>query len=247
MEMGHTGPVDSRGCVGGGRSSAVGESRVAPKGGRPEADECGGQVTPLVAIVVVVVGVMAMFAGRDGGAAVPEARAATAADAAALAGAAEGRDAAESMAEANGAELVAWVVDGAEVEVEVTIGDASARARAEQVGPPPGAGGGEAPQGLSPGLVAAIDRAEALLGAPVPIVSGWRSPAEQEALWRNRATNGYPVARPGTSKHELGLAIDVPRSFVPRLLVVGAAAGLCHPLPDSDPIHFVLCGRSPPG
>ncbi|MBA2282412.1 MAG: D-alanyl-D-alanine carboxypeptidase family protein, partial [Acidimicrobiia bacterium] len=95
-------------------------------------------------------------------------------------------------------------------------------------------------------LLAALDRADALLGAPVPVVSGFRSRAEQEALWAARATNPYPVAPPGTSMHEHGLAIDVPSSFAPTLLAVAATAGLCQVLPQSDPIHFEPCPPSSP-
>jgi hypothetical protein len=60
------------------------------------------------------------------------ARARTAADAAALAGAAEGEPAAREVAAANGAELVAWRAEGTDVWVEVTLGDAHARARARR-------------------------------------------------------------------------------------------------------------------
>ncbi|OWY58787.1 hypothetical protein B7486_78095, partial [cyanobacterium TDX16] len=83
--------------------------------------------------------------------------------------------------------------------------------------------------------------AEQLLGEPVPITSGWRSPADQQRLWDQRGSSPYPVARPGTSKHEQGLAVDVPLAFVPRLRGVAAAAGLCFPLPTTDPVHFELC------
>ena len=61
-----------------------------------------------------------------------EARARTAADAAALAGAAEGEDAAREVAEANGAELVHWRAEGADVWVEVRVGDARAVAKARR-------------------------------------------------------------------------------------------------------------------
>lgn len=62
-------------------------------------------------------------------------RARTAADAAALAGAAHGRDRAAAVATANGAVIVAWnevgtAADGRTVTVEVVVGDTSARARA---------------------------------------------------------------------------------------------------------------------
>jgi hypothetical protein len=103
------------------------------------------------------------------------------------------------------------------------------------------AGGGGDRAGLAPVLVAALARAEALLGRPVPIVSGFRSRAEQERLWARRATNPYPVAVPGTSAHERGMAIDVPAAFAPLLASVSGASGLCQPLPASDPIHFEPC------
>ena len=53
-----------------------------------------------------------------------------AADAAALAGAAEGRAAAGRLAVANGAALVAWTDDGARVEVTVVVDGHRARAAA---------------------------------------------------------------------------------------------------------------------
>ena len=41
------------------------------------------------------------------------------------------------------------------------------------------------------------------------ITSGLRTHAEQHRLWNSRANNPFPVARPGTSRHELGRALDV--------------------------------------
>jgi D-alanyl-D-alanine carboxypeptidase len=96
--------------------------------------------------------------------------------------------------------------------------------------------------GLAPAMLAALARADRLLGRPVTVVSGMRTRSQQEALWGRRATNPYPVARPGTSDHERGLAIDVPRAGVVDLRRVARAAGLCQPLPTTDPIHFVVCG-----
>ena len=88
---------------------------------------------------------------------------------------------------------------------------------------------------------AALARAEQLLGQPVPITSGWRSTEAQAVLYENRATNPYPVAPPGSSMHERGLAIDVPADFVPRLAPIAPRAGLCQPYPADDPIHFEVC------
>jgi hypothetical protein len=181
----------------------------------------------------------------------------TAADAAALAGAVDGEDAAGRLAEANGAELVSFERREGDVVVAVRVGgvDAWASARATRLAPPVAgsaasaggaaaeraAGGGDR-AGLAPAMLAALARADQLLGRTVPVASGLRTRAEQQALWDRRHVNPYPVARPGTSDHETGLAIDVPRRIVPDLLAVAATAGLCQPLPESDPVHFVVCG-----
>lgn len=41
------------------------------------------------------------------------------------------------------------------------------------------------------------------------VTSGFRSYSHQLELWNNRHNNPYPVARPGTSFHELGRAFDM--------------------------------------
>ena len=99
-----------------------------------------GSVTPLVAVLVVAVGGLCLGLGRLGGTANAKARAQTAADAAALAGAADGEDAARDLAAANGAEVLAIDSDGAEVQVKVRVHGVEARARA--TGRPYGAGAG---------------------------------------------------------------------------------------------------------
>ena len=213
---------------------------VLARPGRARAGGDGGQALPLVLVALVLAGAVLLALGGLADRAVADARARTAADAAALAGAAEGEAAARAVAGENGGTVVAWAESGAQVRVEVEVHGRRAVAAAERVGSPPGAVGGPT-DGLTPELLAAIARAEALLGRPIPITSGWRSPAQQQWLWDHRDTNPYPVARPGTSKHERGLAIDVALWFVPELLTVAAAAGLCHPLPAADPVHFELC------
>ena len=194
---------------------------------------------PIVALVTLAIGGLAVGVGRVGGDVVVAARARAAADAAALAGAADGERAAQQLAEVNGGRLERFDAEGGEVQVEVTVGDARAVARAERSGAPGGGGPGVA--GLTCEMRAAIAAAEALLGRAVPITSGWRSGEAQRALWDRRATNPFPVARPGTSSHERGTAIDVPRSFAGVLAAVGPQVGLCRPLPTSDPVHFELC------
>lgn len=207
-----------------------------------------GQVLPLMTVLIVVVGLACLALGRVGGAAVARAQAVTAADAAALAGAARGREAAASAARWNGARLVSFEELGSDARAQVELGGARAVARARRapVADPAVVTGGASQQGLAPAMQAALARAQALLGTAVPITSGYRSPAHQAALYANRHDNPYPVAPPGTSRHERGLAVDVPLSFVPRLRSVTAQVGLCHPYPMSDPVHFELCARRLP-
>ena len=191
-----------------------------------------GQSLPIVALQLWLIAAVMVMVALVGERAVTRSRAQTAADAAALA--ASGGGDPGLLAARNGA-AIARVDDGDEVDVVTTIGDVEAAARALR-------SSDAATAGLDPRLVGAIAAAEVLLGEPVPIVSGFRSRAAQEALWARRDSNPYPVARPGTSQHERGLAIDVPPGFAPRLAGVAGAVGLCRPLSVTDPVHFVLCG-----
>ncbi len=204
---------------------------------RRSVDETGS-VLPLVAVLLVAIAGLVVAVGAVGGEVVTAARARAAADAAALAGAAEGEGAARQLAAVNGGRIVAYDSTGPEVQVAVEVAGTIARARAVRRGGEP-LGGSSI--GLTPEMRAAIAAAEAALGRPVPITSGWRSAAAQRALWARRATNPFPVARPGSSAHERGTAIDVPRAFAPSLARVGRSVGLCQPLPTSDPVHFELC------
>jgi hypothetical protein len=232
------------------RRTNVQRCRRGP-GGCGSAD--GGQVVPLAAAMVALCCMALLALVPVAGALDDRARARTAADAAALAGAADGEPAARQVAKANGADLLAIEGAGDEVVVHVRVGDVEAYARARATRRPGGGGTGGGTgdgavgvggrrAGLAPAMLAALARADGLLGHPVTVVSGLRTRSEQEALWEARATNPYPVARPGTSDHERGLAIDVPRSDVPELRRVAPAAGLCQPLPATDPVHFIVCG-----
>jgi D-alanyl-D-alanine carboxypeptidase len=223
-------------------------SRRDGRRSRQGRDDCG-QIVPLAAALVALccVALLALVPVAD--TLDDRARARTAADAAALAGAADGERAARQVAGANGADLVEIDGAGDEVVVQVRVGDVEAYARArasrrpvELGGGRPAGGAGGVRAGLAPAMLAALARADGLLGRPVIVVSGLRSRSQQEELWEGRATNPYPVARPGTSDHERGLAIDVPRHEVDDLRRVAPAAGLCQPLPVTDPIHFIVCG-----
>lgn len=193
-----------------------------------------GQVLPMVAAAIGIVALVIVVVGLLGQRAVARAQARTAADAAALAAAVGGADVGRQIASANGADTVAISIEGEIAVADVTLSTMAARARAEEL-LLPGA------DGLAPAMIAAIKRAEDLLGQEIPIVSGFRTFEQQLALFEDRENNPLPVAVPGTSMHEVGLAIDVPSGFVPTLLTVAAEAGLCQVLPATDPIHFELC------
>ena len=85
-----------------------------------------------MALVLFAVVIVAMVVIRLGLQVDRRARAQSAADAAAIAGATEGEDIAGSVSEANGATLESFVVRGSEVEVVVRLGDERATARARR-------------------------------------------------------------------------------------------------------------------
>ncbi len=95
-----------------------------------------GQATPLVAVVLLLAALLLVPMGLLARAVIERAEAQSAADAAALAGAAarpgEGEADARSIAAANGARVVAYRSDGGTVEVTVVVGNRRATARAER-------------------------------------------------------------------------------------------------------------------
>jgi len=100
-------------------------------------DDERGQVTPLLAVAVVLLAVLALGIGRLGVAVADRARAGTAADAAALAAVVDGRPGAEALARANGGRVVDFDRVGADVVVTVRVGAAEATARARPATAPP--------------------------------------------------------------------------------------------------------------
>ena len=74
----------------------------------------------------------------------------------------------------------------------------------------------------------------------IGLSSAWRSVAQQFLLYQFKAhgkcgqTN--PVATPGTSNHEGGIAIDVPNFGSWKTILTGH--GWNYPLPTSDKVHF---------
>ncbi|MER3396070.1 MAG: hypothetical protein C4318_01200 [Acidimicrobiia bacterium] len=208
-----------------------------------------GSIALFVALSMLGLATVASTMARSGIALIDRAKADAVAEAAALSAVA-GVDAGV-VAQTNGGSLVAAVrQQGGEWVVRVRVGRMEAVAAATYGGLPSGAspkhlsGGFKGKRtGLSPETLAALEKADALLAArgmpsPVPVVSGLRSLAEQQALWARRFFNPYPVAPPGTSAHERGLAVDIPPDWVPYVVEVSRQAGLCQPYPNRDPIHF---------
>jgi hypothetical protein len=124
-----------------------------------------GQVAPLVAVILVAAGFLCVVVARFGVAAMTRADARTAADAAALAGAAGGRSAAEEIATANAGTIVRYEAAGHDVKLRVGVRDAAATAAARRE-----PGGGK-PAGAAPALRAVLARAAQLLGHEVPVVA----------------------------------------------------------------------------
>jgi hypothetical protein len=91
-----------------------------------------GQILPFVALLLVLGAGALVLIVQVGGVLDERARATTAADAAALAGAAEGEGAARTLAALNGGTVESFEVEGADTVVAVRVGRAVATARASR-------------------------------------------------------------------------------------------------------------------
>jgi hypothetical protein len=94
----------------------------------------------------------------------------------------------------------------------------------------------------NPELLRRLEALAAKRGEHFHITSGLRTYAEQMRLWNSRGSNPYPVARPGTSRHESGRAADVTINGHDIQSVISAselrAAGI-NPL-AGDSVHVEL-------
>jgi Putative Flp pilus-assembly TadE/G-like len=169
-----------------------------------------GQAVPLLLVVLVLATAAAVLVAELGVASTERIRAQTAADATALAGAVDGPRRAEQVAAANGASLEAYRDRDGTIEVLVRYRRARAVAAAEAAST-----GGDR-TGVAPVVVAALARAEGLLGRPVPILSS------------------------------TGIAVEVPADVAVDLAAISAATGLCQLWPPGDPVHFGPCPPTPP-
>lgn len=81
-----------------------------------------------------------------------------------------------------------------------------------------------------------------LRGFEAVVTSTFRTRAEQTVLYNMflRGNTSFPVARPGTSRHEFGMAVDlvaVPPSRLPELVSIMQSVGFKWAGP-SDSVHF---------
>ena len=168
-----------------------------------------------MALAIVVLGAAVLLVGRLGVAATDRAGARTAADAAALAGAAAGEGPAGELAAANGAEMTSFEAEATDALVEVELGTARAVARARR----------------SHGAVDGVDR-----GA---LDDERLAPAMRAALGRagQLLLHEFPI----TDVHPSGLAVEVPAAVAHRLAGVAPSAGLCRPDPEARPTLFEVC------
>lgn len=108
-----------------------------------------------------------------------------------------------------------------------------------------GLGGGVSGAGLNMELALKLhalrEAAQRDVGESGRLTSGFRSYEEQAALYANRGSNRYPVARPGFSQHERGLAADIAGSqrFMEYVHAHAAEYGLNFPHAN-DPVHVQL-------
>lgn len=109
----------------------------------------------------------------------------------------------------------------------------------------PGVGAGGGAGGGIAGVQGNAEQVAKSLG--IPIISGNRDNAAQKALYDasvaagtpGRLPNGNPVAKPGTSKHETGNAIDVDNAkLTPAQRTQLTNNGFFQPLPKQDPNHW---------
>ena len=106
-------------------------------------------------------------------------------------------------------------------------------------------------EGLDPGLqnkvvTAAAEFNEASGGKDkIKINSAKRDAADQQRLWDESVANGregktasgMPIGKPGTSKHERGLAVDIQNYNDPKAVDAMNKQGLFQTVPK-DPVHF---------
>lgn len=217
-------------------------------------------MTALVAGLTLLLGLAVGSGAADvGGAASARARAQTAADAAALAAVAEsspsgeGRpfEAAADYAERNGGRLVKCYCEAGATAMQVVVSVDGVEARARAVLDPAllAPASIASTDGLHPDLAAAVGRLVDASFGRVRVVSGLRSTARQAQLWADALVKyGTPeaaddwVARPGSSMHEKGLAVDLGGDLEEAVRLIEELGLPLHRPLANEPWHFELSG-----
>ncbi len=90
-------------------------------------------------------------------------------------------------------------------------------------------------------VVSAMKKAAKAQGFSIKQTSGWRSREKQEQLFAASATNPFPVAKPGTSQHEYGLAVDlVANPYDLQSVIASWWQSVGGYWSAADPIHFAV-------
>jgi hypothetical protein len=101
---------------------------------------------------------------------------------------------------------------------------------------------------LQPEAMSGYLQAQRFAGRSIPVVESYRSCHKQAlacvSICGNADGCSGRCAKPGTSYHQLGAAIDIPQSALDTPAIVSALrrTGWCQALPDSDPGHFSFDG-----
>ena len=106
---------------------------------------------------------------------------------------------------------------------------------------PPGYAIGGRVRGLDPEFYKRLAAWNAATGGRYSVSSGYRSIAEQTALWNRSDKSGRMVARPGGSKHNYGLAADLAPPTTAAHRAMARQFGLYFPM-SYEPWHIQLVG-----
>lgn len=91
----------------------------------------------------------------------------------------------------------------------------------------------------------AAEEYNSVTGKKIKINSATRDPADQERIYAESVAagrpgispTGMPIGKPGTSRHERGLAIDIQNYNDPQAVAAFNRQGLFQKVPN-DPVHF---------
>jgi len=108
-------------------------------------------------------------------------------------------------------------------------------------------------QGLSREMKLRLNAAAEVYGGPITLTSGYRSYEDQKKLYDEsisagrpgRGPTGLPIAKPGSSAHERGTAVDIKQYKDPALVSALKSQGITQAV-SGDPVHFELSGPQTP-